>query len=70
MRIYESVLDTANVGVHHAYVYRHKVFIIRYLKGIFWIACHLSVQITYPGYSRAQITELFVFSYVGYQRFA
>jgi len=35
MRIYESVLDIADVGIHHAYVYRHKVFVIRYLRDIF-----------------------------------
>lgn len=57
MRIYESVSKIADVGVGAAYNNVQKLFIIRNLWNILQKPCRILVQITYPGYSRGQITE-------------
>ncbi len=69
MRIYESVLDVADVGVGAAYNNVQKLFIIKNLRNIFLKACHLSVQIIYPGYSIGRTTGLSAFSCVRYRPF-
>lgn len=70
MRTYESVLGIAGVSKKLTNINTNIPFIISHLGNLFEKPCRILVQITYPDYSRAQITELFVFSYVGYQRFA
>ena len=57
MRIYESVSKIADVGVGAAYNNVQKLFIIRNLWNILQKPCRILVQITYPDYSRGQITE-------------
>ena len=67
---YESVLEIADIGERTTDVDTYIPFIIRHLAAFFKKTCRILVQITYPGYSRAQTAGLSAFSYVEYQRFA
>ena len=56
MRSYESVLAKAGIGERPTDVDTYIPFIIRHLAAFFKKTCRILVQITYPGYSRGQIT--------------
>ena len=56
MRSYESVLEIADVGEGSTDIDTYSPFIIRHLATFFKKTCRILVQITYPGYSRGQIT--------------
>ena len=66
---YESVLAKAGIGECPTDIDTYIPFIIRHLATFFKKTCRILVQITYPGYSRAQITGLFAFSCAQYQPF-
>jgi len=56
MRSYESVLAKADIGERPTDVDTYIPFIFRHLDTFFKKPCPMLVQITYPGYSRGQIT--------------
>ena len=56
MRSYESVLEIADVGEGSTDIDTYSPFVIRHLTHLFKKPCRILVQITYPGYSRGQIT--------------